>query len=255
MNKTGRPEVPRDKIIQVNNRKRIDFNKPFKFIYDEWWFDMLVAIPFFLAWLVALFFKFKYRFRVINRKNLKILRKKGCITVSNHCHYFDTVFANYVVLPRALHVAVAQRNFEVPIVRRILRIYRAFPIPAKLKGLDMISPAVGKALKKRHHIHFLPEGELVVMSQTIHRFRHGAFILACQHQAPVIPMTYVIRSKKKKDGGDGGMRMFMVVGEPLEPPALNEDGSVPMDKVEAMSDAIATWMEETIKENRGGEPL
>lgn len=31
---------------------------------------------------------------------MKILKKRGCITISNHCHYFDTVFANYVLFSK-----------------------------------------------------------------------------------------------------------------------------------------------------------
>ncbi|MBN2160377.1 MAG: 1-acyl-sn-glycerol-3-phosphate acyltransferase [Spirochaetes bacterium] len=248
MNKPLRPEIPRDRIIQVNNSKKIDFDEPFTFIYMDWWYEIMIIIPFAISYIITLFVAAFYGFRVQGRKNLRILRRRGCITISNHCHYFDTVFANFVVLPKALHTAVAQRNFEVPYVRRLLRIHRAFPIPANGRGLDMITEPVGEALRRRHHIHFLPEGELVMKSQTIHRFRSGAFLLSYRHQAPIVPMVYVIKPRtfRGRPMGPNLIRMKLVIGEPMLPPLMREDGRVPMDEIETMAERAASWMEETI---------
>ncbi len=248
MNSRLRPEIPKDKIIQVNNSKKIDFDKPFKFIYMDWWYEILVVIPFAISYIITLFAAVYFGFRVKGRKNLKILRTRGCITISNHCHYFDTVFANFVVLPRALHTAVAQRNFEVPIARRLLRIHRAFPIPANGRGLKMITGPVGEALKRKHHVHFLPEGNLDLMSQTIHPFRSGAFVLSYEHQAPIVPMVYIIKRRtfRGRPMGPNWIRINLVIGEPLFPPPSREDGVVPMDKLEIMAERAASWMEETI---------
>lgn len=246
--KQRRPEIPQEKIIQVNNSKKIDFDRPFKFIYMDWWYEILVAVPFLISYIITIFAAIYFGFRVEGRKNLKILWKRGCITISNHCHYFDTVFANFVVLPRALHTAVAQRNFEVPIARRLLRIHRAFPIPARAKGLDMISGPVGEALRRRHHIHFLPEGNLSMMSQTIHSFRLGAFVLSWRHQAPIVPMVYIItpRMFRGKPMGPNWIRMKMVIGEPIFPPPPRDDGYTPYDDLEMMAERAASWMEDTI---------
>lgn len=255
MSQNERPEIPKDKIIQVNNKYRIDFDKPFKFIYMDWWYEILVIIPFLISYIVTLFVAAFYGLRIKGRKNLKIMRKQGCITISNHCHYFDTVFANFVVLPRALHTAVAQRNFEVPYARRLLRIHRAFPIPANGRGLEMIKEPVGEALRKKHHIHFLPEGDLIVGSQTIHRFKLGAFMLSYWHQAPIIPIVYVIKRRKwrGKEMSSKWLKFTQVIGEPLFPPPLRDDGTLPAEEIEAMADRAATWMEDTIAAHHADE--
>ncbi len=255
MNMKVRPEIPRDKIIRVNNIRKIDFNKPYKFIYTEWWYDLLVAVPFLISYVITIFYALFYGFRCVGRKNLRILRRRGCITISNHCHYFDTVFANFTILPRPLHTAVAQRNFEVPIARQLLRIHRAFPIPANGRGLEMIMDPVGEALKKKHHIHFLPEGNLVLLSQTIHRFKPGAFILSCVHQAPIVPMVYVIKRRRfrGKEMGPAWLTFTQVIGEPMMPPPLNKDGSLPNEEVERMADRAASWMEDTIARYHRGD--
>jgi len=248
MNQKARPEIPEDKIIQVNNKHKIDFTKPYKFIYTDWWYDILVAVPHLISYIFVIFCARFWGFKAVGKKNLKILKKQGSIIISNHCHYFDTVFATYTILPRPLHTAVAQRNCEVPIARQALRIHRAFPIPRGGKGLDMISDSVGEALKKKHHIMFLPEGDLVLFSQTIHRFKLGAFILAYKHQAPIVPFVYVIKPRhfRGKKMGPAWFKITQVIGEPIFPPALKDDGSVPLDEIEKFADKSASWMENTL---------
>ncbi|MBB6478889.1 lysophospholipid acyltransferase family protein [Spirochaeta isovalerica] len=256
MEETIRPEIPEEKIFEVkNNTKKIDFSRPYRFIYFDWWFHLL-TMPFFLLCYTAAFLAtFYFGFRVRNRKNLRILKKRGCITVSNHCHYFDTVFANFVVFPRRLYVTVVQRNYEVPIVRRILRFLKAFPIPGGPVGFKMITEPIGEALRRGYHVHFLPEGELVHLSQTIHRFRPGAFFQSYLHQAPVLPMVYVMKRRKLfgKELPPNWVKMEMVVGEPIYPPPLSPEGSFPREALKEMSEKAASWMEKTISDFQGTE--
>lgn len=244
-----RPTIDKEKIIQVNNTKKIDFSKPFKFLYLEWWFYLLTFIPYMICVAIALGAAVYYGLRVKGKKHIKILKKRGHIIISNHCHYFDTVFAHLQLFPKILHVSVVQRNFEVPYIRRILRIVRAFPIPRK-NGYAIIAPIVGEALKRNHHIHVLPEGNLVFLSQTIHEFKKGAFYLSYIHQAPILPIVYVLLRKKRfgKQLKPTDVKFTMVFGEPLFPPKLEEGNKIPWDKIKIMSNKSATWMENTIAE-------
>ncbi len=194
--------------------------------------------------------------RVSGRENKRILRKQGCVVISNHCHYFDTVFAGKAVFPRRLYISVAQRNFEVPVVRRILRMVRAFPIPARAMGFKMITGPVGEALRRGHHVLFLPEGDLVYLSQEIYRFKPGAFYMSCLHQAPILPMVYVFTKRFRRDGSENihRPRMRQVFGEPMYPPAMCADGSYPKAELKDMMERAACWMEDTIREYGAGEP-
>jgi 1-acyl-sn-glycerol-3-phosphate acyltransferase len=249
MSRALRRQIPKEKLFVVKrNTKRIDFAKKFKFIYFDWWFQLFdypfVALCTILSFFCALYFGL----RVTGWKNTRILRKRGCITVSNHCHYFDTVFAGMILFPRRLYISIAQRNFEVPVIRRILRLVRGFPIPARKNGFDMISSPVGEALSRGHHVHFLPEGDLVYLSQEIFRFKSGAFRMACLHQAPILPMVYVFSRRRLlgKVQSRHWPRMRLVFGEPLFVPPLNPDGSFPMSQIRDQMEKVARWMEETI---------
>ena len=58
--KIERPKIPTEEIIEVNNSKPIDFQKPYRFIYTQWWF-LLISIFFtalvaFLLWLASIFY-------------------------------------------------------------------------------------------------------------------------------------------------------------------------------------------------------
>ena len=249
-----RPEIPAEKIIEVtHDTKKIDFSKPFTFMYFDFWYDLAVLPAFLLAvslsWVAALFLGL----RLEGRKNLRILRERGCIVVSNHCHYFDTVFAAIRLFPRKLFITVVQRNYEVPVVRHILRILRALPIPSHPAGFKMITGPIGEALRRGHHVMFLPEGELVFLSQTIYRFRPGAFYQSYIHQTPILPMVYVIerRTFRGREMGPAWVKMTQVVGEPVLPPAPTGAGSFPKEALDDMAETVASWMESTIAEHGG----
>jgi 1-acyl-sn-glycerol-3-phosphate acyltransferase len=252
-----RPEIPQEKIYQIKrNTKKIDFTGPYKFIYFDFWFHFLTLPIVLLCYILASLCRLFFGLRVVGSRNKGILRKKGCITISNHCHYFDTVFAAYTLFPRRLYISVVQRNYEVPIVRSILRVLRAFPIPANPVGLRMITRPIGEALRRRYHIHFLPEGELVHLSQTIYRFRIGAFYQSYLHQAPILPMVYVLKRRRLfgKELGPNWIKMTLVFGEPIHPPELREDGKFPKEDLARMSETAASWMERILAEHHEERP-
>ncbi len=251
MNRKQRRTIPKEKFFVVKrNTKKINFNKPYKFIYFDWWFQFIdfpaICLAWFLSFLSALYFDL----RVNGWRHTRILRKQGCIVVSNHCHYFDTVFAGFLFLPRRLYVSIAQRNFEVPIIRRILRLVRGFPIPAMLRGFDMITKPVGEALRRGHHVLFLPEQDLVYLSQEIFRFKPGGFRMAYLHQAPILPITMVLTPRRLfgRQQSRHWPRIRVVFGEPLFPPPLRADGTVPKEELEEMMEKVASWMDKTISQ-------
>lgn len=254
MNNSERPEIPEEKIIQVNNALKIDFSKPYKFIYFDWWFHLLTYPVYAACWIFARLCSLFFSFRVKNKRKIRTyLRKSGCILVSNHCHYFDTVLASCVLQPRRLYVSVVQRNFEVPYVRRLLRFLRAFPIPSHPAGFKMITEPIGQALERGHHVLFLPEGNLLHLSQTIHKFRPGAFHQAYIHQVPVIPMVYVLKRRTflGKKMPPNWIKMTCVFGDPVYPPPLNKDGSFPKEELKKITSRTAGWMDETLAVSHG----
>jgi len=250
--------IPKEKIIPVTNDiKKIDFTKKYTLIYFNWWYELLIRPFYYFCYFLTFLCACYYRLRVTGRENKRILRKRGCIVIANHCHYFDTVFANYTLFPHRLYTAVAQRNFEVPIARRILRYLRAFPIPKTTAGLKIITKPIGEVLRRGHHVLIMPEGDLCLMSQEIFRFKPGAFYMACHYQVPILPIVYVLTHRLKN--GDVSKRpiFHQVIGEPLIPPPLTPDGNAPIEELDKLMTRAAQWMEDTIafyqKEDQAGQ--
>jgi 1-acyl-sn-glycerol-3-phosphate acyltransferase len=254
MTRKLRRQIPKELLFVVKrNIKKIDFTKKYTFIYFDWWFELLDIPVMLLCWVLCKLSEIYFDLRVTGREHIRSVGRQGCITVSNHCHYFDTIFAGYALFPRRVYVSVVKRNFEVPYVRRILRMVRAFPIPPGARGFDMIVGPVGEALRRGHHVLFLPEGDLVYLSQEIFQFKSGAFRMAYIHQVPVLPMVYVLLPRRQfgKDQSKHWPRIRQIFGAPLFPPPKREDGSFPTEEIRIMMEKVASWMEETIASYHG----
>lgn len=249
MQKNERKLIPKEKIIVVKrNKKKLDFSKKYKFIYFEWWFH-LVTLPIYLIYvLITLLGALYFGLRITGFKNRKILRKQGCIIISNHCHYFDSLFVNCFLLPHRVYTSVAQRNFEIPFIRRVLRFAKAFPIPSSPMLFNMIHEPVKEALRRKQSILFLPEGDLVYLSQEIYRFKPGAFYMSYINQVPILPTVLVITKRRLfgKEKSPHWPKMRMVIGEPFSPPPLRKDNAFPKEELDMMMEKSAKWMENTI---------
>jgi len=197
------------------------------------------------------FFQIICRFRVKGRENLKPLKKKGFISVANHCHLFDTVLTGITVLPRRPWYASVQRNFEAPYYRKMFRNARGFPIPDGLMGIRKIVEPVTTAIKQGQIIHFFPEQELWHLTQQIDHFQRGAFYLAHQANCPVLPMVHLFKPRTffGKKISDNILNITTIIGKPIYPRVpFKESERVDMKSVQEMTDQAQAWMREKMAE-------
>lgn len=209
------------------------------------------AFHFFLG---ILFFQIIGSYRVKGKKNLRPLKRKGFITVANHCHIFDTVLTGLSVLPRRPWYASVQRNFEAPYFRKMFRILRGFPIPNGPIGLRRITKPVADAVKRGNIVHFFPEAELWHLYQDIDFFQKGPFYLAHQANCPVVPIIHLFKPRKifGKVRSKNILSITSVIGEPIYPRVLTEEGErVNLDSVQEMCDTAHTWMKSRMVEYHG----
>lgn len=200
------------------------------------------------------FFQIIGRQKTRGKENLRSLRKKGFITVANHCHIFDTVLTGLAVLPRRPWYASVQRNFEAPYFRKMFRILRGFPIPDGPIGLRRIINPVVSAIKRGNIVHFFPEAELWHLYQDIDFFQKGPFYLAHHANCPVVPIIHLFKPRKifGKVRSKEILSITSLVGEPVYPRVpTKEAGRVDLDSVQEMSDQIQKWMVEKVVEFHG----
>ncbi|MFC2102457.1 lysophospholipid acyltransferase family protein [Bacteroidota bacterium] len=206
-------------------------------------------------WVLGIgFFRVLGTQKTLGRKNFKPLKKKGFISVANHCHIFDTVLTGLAVLPRRPWYASVQRNFEAPYFRKMFRILRGFPIPDGPIGLRrIIKPVVG-AINRGNIVHFFPEAELWHLYQDIDFFQKGPFYMAHHANCPVVPIVHMFKPRKifGKVRSKEILAITSVVGEPIYPRVPTKEGDrVDLESVQEMSDSAQAWMIKQMTEYHG----
>ena len=89
-----------------------------------------------------------------------------------------------------------ETNFKIPVVRRIIKLLNAIPIPRDIKYTKKFMESIDTLLQNKKTIHFYPEGSLWPYYNNIRHFKNGAFDFAVRNNVPVVPM--VIRFHKPK---------------------------------------------------------
>jgi 1-acyl-sn-glycerol-3-phosphate acyltransferase len=209
-----------------------------------------IAYTLFYLVLGIVYFRIIGTHKIKGGKNLKPLRKKGFITVANHCHIFDTVLTGVSVWPRRPWYASVQRNFEAPYFRKMFRILRGFPIPNGVTGLRWIVKPVVDAVHSGTIVHLFPEEELWHLYQGIDYFQRGAFYLAHQAGCPVVPVVHMFTTRKffGRELSKNVLNITTVIGEPIYPRKPKEEGKgIDMDSVQEMCDQAQEWMRKQVE--------
>lgn len=240
-------ELVREQQVPMESVYPIKITENYKFIRTDPFFLLFSHITYtLLHWFIGiLYFRVLGKHHVMGRENLKLLKKKGFISIANHCHLFDTVLTGVAVLPRRPWYASVQRNFEAPYLRKLFRMGRGFPIPNGPIGLRRIMKPVQQEIAKGSIIHFFPEEELWHLYQDISHFQKGAFYLAHQSNCPVLPIVHMFKTRKifGKERSKNILDITTVVGKPIYPSISTLAGSNPdMQSVERMSNEARLWM-------------
>ena len=81
-------------------------------------------------------------------------------------------------------------NFKIPVIRHLIRLLYAVPIPNKQSQKVRWKQQIEQTLKAGKTVHFYPEGALWPYYEKVREFKKGAFQLAVEANVPVIPIFY-----------------------------------------------------------------
>ncbi len=251
--KTG--EV-RQQQIPMESVYPLDIGPDYRFIRTDWFYRFYSAIACFMfeIFLGGVFFGIIGRHRIYGRKKIKTLKKKGFISVANHCHLFDTVMTGKVFYPRLARYASVQRNFEAPFYRKLFPMLRGFPIPDGVMGIRRITKTVVEAVNRGEIVHFFPEAELWHLYQGIDYFQRGAFYLAHVANCPVVPIVHLFKPRRffGKTISKNILTIKTIVGDPIYPDVPTKKGeSTDLDSVSRMSDRVQQWMKKEMAAYHG----
>lgn len=208
MNQTIDKEIPEDthvlnlwKPFKSNVTKNYNYTKH-NFIFKTFSNILyyLIAAPILFV-LTKIIFDIKYE----GKENLKNI-KTGKITVCNHVNTLDCCLMGLANLPKKTYFTSLESNFQIPVVRHLIRLLNTIPITTKPSCKKDFIEAVQNLLKNGNTIHFYPEGSLWPYYKKIRKFKTGAFDFAVQNNVPIVPFVICYRPPtgirkifKKKD--------------------------------------------------------
>ena len=187
------------KLKLDKNYEYITKNFGLRFLY---YFAMFIGMPF-----LYLAFKIQWKFRVINKQNMRLIRKKAAVTVANHVHNLDSFMLTYPFYPNTAYVVASRHNLEAFVVGGLVRVLRGVPLPDDMQNFKRFSMQINQMLRhtsKRLLVY--PEGEILPYSRELRPFEKGAFYFAVKNDVPIMPMVFVFPKKK---------RIELIVGKPV----------------------------------------
>ncbi|MCI5789148.1 MAG: 1-acyl-sn-glycerol-3-phosphate acyltransferase [Tenericutes bacterium] len=160
---------------------------PTSFIFNL--FSKIALIP--IGIILFIFNKIFFGYKITNRD--KLVKDTGVVSVSNHIHPLDCTFIGLIYYPRSVYYPTIERNFKIPVIRHLIRLLHAFPIPSDKKQKVRFYEQIDKALKNNKTIQMYPEGSMWPYYDKVRSFKYGAFKMAVKAGVGVQPIKFVFR--------------------------------------------------------------
>ncbi len=177
-----------------------------------------------------------YGVRTTGRKNLRPLRGKGAILVTNHFSYLDTLLVRHAAGHFRTYHTMGPRNNKTGFGGWVIRHGGMLPFSADREATRALNAEIERVLKKGAFVNFYAEQALWTNYQKPRPMQSGAFHYAVKHGVPVVPIFCTFR--KNKRGHMKRMRIHIL-------PAIYADGSLPrrekMDDMRARAETA--WRE------------
>ena len=123
-------------IINMWTPLDIEIDEDYDYIKEGIMFKIASTLLYIIVWpILVVYNKIMYNFKIYGRKNLTKI-KTGKITVSNHVHPMDCTMNAIANTPKSLYFVSIKSNFEIPVIRHIIRLLHAFPIPEGLHNKE-----------------------------------------------------------------------------------------------------------------------
>ncbi len=137
-------------------------------------------------WIPFVYFKIFHRIRFYGCENIPATG--SVIIVPNHVSYYDPVIVGTGLI-RDIEFMAWGRLFSIPVLRRIIRFFGAFPVEVS-KGNKSAYVDALKTLKKGKALIIFPEGRRSI-DGNIKKFKLGFARIAFKTNASIVPVTIV----------------------------------------------------------------
>lgn len=174
-------------------------DKNFKYIHKNVFYKALSFICYRLIMtpIAFVYTKVRYHHKVINRKALKINKKKGYFMYGNHTLMGgDAFIPSVLTYPKDVFVIVNKANIASRWSRSFILMNGALPIPTSLKGMRNFLDAISYLIDKKKVIQIYPEAHIWPFYTKIRDYDKVSFRYPCSIGAPVYAFTNTFKKRK-----------------------------------------------------------
>ena len=183
-----------------------------------------------------------YDLKIEGRENIQEI-EEGAISISNHVLVLDCAMVGLAFGKRKIYYTTQEESFQIPFVRKLIKLLRAIPIPKKIENKNNFIKEINELLYKNTIVHFYTEATLIPYCENIRTFKNGAFNIALKNNCNIIPTVFIFRDpqgirkifKRKKD----------VTLKILKP--IKCEGQYDIPKIEYLKNKIKNEMEKAQK--------
>ena len=191
-------EEPTENVMEVWHPLKFDVNEKYKYVPTNIFFRIISWIVYYIIAvpILSILLKLVYDFKIEGKENIKNLQG-GAITVSNHVLVLDCAMVGLAVCgKKKIFYTTQSESFQIPFVRKLIKLLRAIPIPEGVKNKERMVKEISNLLKDNKFVHFYPEAILYPYCNKIRHFKNGAFDLAIKNDVPVVPIVIKFRQPK-----------------------------------------------------------
>lgn len=185
-----------EQVFHMWEPLKFEIKENYQFINNNVLFKWISNIIFIvIAPILWILNKVLFGFRIEGKENLKKV-KGGKVTISNHIHPMDCTMNGLVNFPNRTYYPTLQTNFKIPFIRHLIRILYAIPIPDKQSQKERFYLQIENAIRNGKTVHMYPEGALWPYYEKLRTFKKGAFKIAIETNAPIVPILYKFEEPK-----------------------------------------------------------
>ena len=153
-------------------------------------------------------------YKIRGRENLKAVKKKGVVIISNHVHTTDSplIATRIFGAGRKVRIITLSSNMDIPVASDLMVALGAIPIADTIKGVKHFTNTVEELLKKNKPVLFFPEAALWPYYRGLRPFHKGAFTFAVKTKTPVLPIMSTFVTRK-----NGKQKMIVTILPPIFP--------------------------------------
>ncbi len=142
---------------------------------------------------------FCFHLKIKGKKNLRAIKKKGAVVVSNHVHAIDALYIKQICRTRSTYFLAAPFNNKKGLAGLTIRVAGLLPIGNSVKLVKQLDNTVSNLLKRKQLLAVCAEGSLWVGYKKIRPLKKGAFHYAVKNNSPIVPIVALFREPNKWD--------------------------------------------------------